>query len=107
MRTENRADAMESSQRPEKRKRPRTCVGCGEESPKRELVRVVRSPSGEVSCDPTGRANGRGAYVCRCVDCVRAARKKKALSRALKTEVADSVYEALVALCSREETSNE
>lgn len=83
----------------EKRKRPRTCVGCGEESPKRTLLRVVRTPEGEVRHDPTGRANGRGAYVCASVGCIEKARKKKSLSRALKTEVTGSVYDELTALC--------
>ena len=87
---------------PEKRKRPRTCVGCGEESPKRELMRVIRTPEGEVRYDPTGRANGRGAYLCRCSDCVMLAKKKKALSRDLRTEVGEGVYEILLTLCSGE-----
>ena len=83
----------------EKRKRPRTCVGCGEESPKRELLRDIRTPEGEVRYDPTGRANGRGAYVCSCRECVVLAKKKKALSRALKTDVSENVYEDLLTLC--------
>lgn len=86
-------------QQPVKKKRPRTCVGCGEESPKRALVRVIRTPEGDVRYDPTGRANGRGAYVCRSLECVKLARKKKALSRALKVQVEDAVYDALEALC--------
>jgi len=82
-----------------KKKRPRSCVGCGCESPKRELLRVVRTPEGEVKFDPTGRANGRGVYVCRNLGCVMKARKKKALSRMLKTQVEDSVYDELDAAC--------
>ena len=93
---------MEASARPEKKKRPRSCVGCGEESPKRELLRVVRTPEGGVKYDPTGKANGRGAYVCRDHECVQAARKKKALARALKAEVPDSVYDELANLCKPE-----
>ena len=90
---------MSALQKPEKRKRPRTCVGCGEESPKRELMRVIRTPEGEVMYDPTGRANGRGAYVCRSIDCVRLARKKKAFSKAFKAQVADDVYDMLETIC--------
>jgi predicted RNA-binding protein YlxR (DUF448 family) len=90
---------MSALQKPEKRKRPRTCVGCGEESPKRELMRVIRTPEGGVRYDPTGRANGRGAYVCRCIDCVRLARKKKAFSKALKAQVEDDVYDMLETIC--------
>lgn len=63
--------------RTDKRKSPRTCVGCGEESPKRELIRIIRTPEGEVRYDPTGKANGRGAYLCRRSDCVALAKKKK------------------------------
>lgn len=78
-------------------------MACGEESPKRALLRVVRTPDGAVMYDKTGKANGRGAYVCACSECVRAAKKKKALARALKTQVDDSVYETLEELCSVEE----
>ena len=89
--------------RTDKRKSPRTCVGCGEESPKRELIRIIRTPEGEVRYDPTGKANGRGAYLCRCSDCVVLAKKKKALSRALRTEVSEDVYDSLLALCAGED----
>lgn len=77
------------------RKRPRTCVGCGEESPKRVLLRVVRTPDGVVKYDPTGKANGRGAYVCADVDCLKQAKKKNSFSRALKTAVGDALFEEL------------
>lgn len=80
-------------------KHERTCAGCGSQSPKRAMMRVVRTPDGEVRYDPTGRANGRGAYLCRNVDCVRAAKKKRALARALKTDVDESVYAMLESLC--------
>ena len=90
-----------AAKQPVKKQRPRTCVGCGEESPKRTLLRVVRSPEGEVRYDPTGEANGRGAYLCADPACVAAAKKKKSLSRALKTEVPESVYEELAALCEK------
>ena len=93
---------MGEEPRIEKRKRPRTCIGCGEESPKRTLLRVIRTPEGEIKYDPTGRANGRGAYLCSCRECVMLAKKKKALSRSLKTEVSGDVYETLLTLCSDE-----
>lgn len=93
---------MGEEPRIEKRKRPRTCVGCGEESPKRTLLRVIRTPEGEVRYDPTGRANGRGAYLCSCRECVMLAKKKKALSRSLKTEVSEDFYDTILALCSEE-----
>lgn len=83
-----------------KRKRPRTCAGCGEELPKKTLVRIVRTPSGEVKIDPTGKANGRGAYLCRDLNCVAASRSKNTLARALKTKVDGSVYDELERICS-------
>ena len=89
-----------------KKKRPRTCVGCGEESPKRAMLRVVRSPLGVVAYDETGKANGRGAYVCCDIDCIKAARKKKALSRALKVPVSDSVYDTLELIYTKEEAED-
>lgn len=90
-----------AAKQPVKKLRPRTCVGCGEESPKRTLLRVVRSPEGEVRYDRTGKANGRGAYLCADPACIAAAKKRKSLSRALKAEVPESVYEELAALCEK------
>lgn len=83
----------------EKRNRPRTCVGCGEESPKRALLRVVRAPDGTVKYDPSGRANGRGAYVCCDSNCLKLARKKNAFSRVLKTQVDSALYDELDKIC--------
>ncbi len=82
-----------------KRKRPRTCVGCFEESPKRVLLRVVRSPDGAVDYDPSGRASGRGAYVCCRIECIQAARKKNAFARTLKVPVGAELYVRLEELC--------
>lgn len=66
------------------KKRPvRTCVACGMEGEKRTLVRVVRTPEGRVELDPTGRKNGRGAYVCS-YDCLETALKKGRLEKALR-----------------------
>ena len=53
----------------------RMCLGCGENKPKRELVRVVKSPEGEISLDLTGKKSGRGAYICRNAECLIKARK--------------------------------
>ncbi|WP_198468709.1 RNase P modulator RnpM [Acetomicrobium sp. S15 = DSM 107314] len=82
-----------------RRKRPRTCVGCREEFSKKGLLRVVRSPKGEVVIDPTGRMPGRGAYVCAKRECVTVAKKRDALSRALKARVPEEIYEELLSLC--------
>ncbi|MBP3389253.1 MAG: YlxR family protein, partial [Clostridia bacterium] len=66
----------------QKKKIPlRKCVGCGEMKEKRELIRVVRSPEGEISLDKIGRKPGRGAYACPSMDCLKAARKAHRLER--------------------------
>lgn len=76
-----------------KRKIPlRKCVGCGEQKPKKELVRIVRNKEGVVSVDLTGKANGRGAYICRNIDCLEKAVKGKKLNRALEIDIPQEVY---------------
>ena len=91
----------------EKRKRPRTCVGCGEENPRRSMCRIVRSPQGEVRYDPTGKMPGRGAYLCEDSSCILGAKKKKALSRALRTEVDPGLYDELLQRLALREPSSE
>ena len=73
----------------------RQCLGCREMKPKRELIRAVRSPEGEVSLDFRGKKPGRGAYVCRSPECLKRAVKSKALSRAFGVEIPQSVMELL------------
>ena len=73
----------------------RQCLGCREMKPKRELIRAVRSPEGEVSLDFKGKKPGRGAYVCRSPECLKRAVKSKALSRAFGVEIPQSVMELL------------
>ena len=73
----------------------RKCVGCQEMKPKKELIRVIRTEEGTVMTDPTGRMNGRGAYLCRSAECLRKARKSGALERSLKMKAAREMYEVL------------
>lgn len=73
----------------------RKCTGCGEMKPKKELVRVVKSPEGEVSLDLTGRKPGRGAYVCPRVDCLRLARKARRLEKAFSCPIPAGVYDRM------------
>ena len=73
----------------------RQCLGCREHKPKKELVRVVHAPDGQVSLDLTGKANGRGAYVCRSAQCLQKAVKSKALSRAFGAEIPEEVLKRL------------
>ena len=73
----------------------RQCLGCREMKPKKELIRVVRSPEGAISLDFKGKAPGRGAYVCRSGECLKKAVKSKALERAFSAKIPDEVYERL------------
>ena len=73
----------------------RMCVACRTMRPKKELLRVVRTPEGSVLVDRTGRANGRGAYVCGDAACVNKALKIKALERALETKLDEAALAAL------------
>ncbi|OYD09944.1 RNase P modulator RnpM [Paludifilum halophilum] len=73
----------------------RKCVASQEMFPKKELIRVVRTPDHEILIDPTGKKSGRGAYLCAKPEYVEMARKKKALDRALKTKVKEEVYDRL------------
>ena len=71
----------------------RHCLGCNESKPKKELVRVVRSPEGEISLDLVGKKPGRGAYLCPSAQCLAKARKANRLERALDTQIPPEVYE--------------
>ncbi|MBR5771827.1 MAG: YlxR family protein [Clostridia bacterium] len=73
----------------------RKCTGCNEMKPKKELVRVVKSPEGEISIDLTGKKPGRGAYVCRDAACLAKARKAKRLERAFSCDIPDDVYDSM------------
>lgn len=74
----------------------RQCVGCREMKPKKELVRVVKSPEGQISIDLKGKAPGRGAYVCHSSDCLRRAIKSNALARGFDTTIPQEVYDLLM-----------
>ncbi|WP_042160539.1 RNase P modulator RnpM [Paenibacillus gorillae] len=73
----------------------RKCVACQEMKPKKELIRVVRTPEEEVLIDLTGKKAGRGAYLCGEVSCFKLAKKSKALDRALKQTVGNEIYDQL------------
>ena len=73
----------------------RKCTGCNEMKPKKELVRIVRSPEGEIGVDLTGKKSGRGAYICRSGQCLAAAKKANRLSRAFECAVPPEVYDRL------------
>lgn len=73
----------------------RQCMGCNEHKPKIELMRVVRSPEGDVSLDFTGKKSGRGAYLCRSLKCLQRARKSRRPDRVLECEIPEEVYNAM------------
>ena len=75
------------------RKTPkRRCTGCGEHFAKNELIRVLRTPEGEIVIDFTGKKSGRGAYICKKLDCFKKARQKKRLEASLECSIPDEVY---------------
>ncbi len=73
----------------------RRCLGCGESFPKKDLMRVVRSPEGEVALDFTGKMSGRGAYVCKRSACFQKARKAKRFQNNLEISISEEVLDAL------------
>lgn len=81
----------------------RMCIGCREMKPKRELIRIVKTPEGEIKLDLTGKLNGRGAYVCRSSDCLNKIRKSNGLSHTFSMKVEAEIYDRL----QRELESNE
>ncbi len=80
----------------EKKTPLRMCIACREMKDKRELIRIVRTPEGEITLDFTGKKNGRGAYVCADKACMEKCRKSKILSKAFKQNVDSDVYDKLV-----------
>lgn len=74
----------------------RMCVGCQEMKPKKELIRIVRTPEEEILIDPTGKRSGRGAYLCPKIDCLQKATKEKRLERALERQVSKEIYDMLL-----------
>lgn len=73
----------------------RQCVGCGEMKSKKELIRILKTEEEGFVLDSTGKKNGRGAYICRNAECLKAARKSKGLDRSFKMAVSDEVYDSL------------
>ncbi len=73
----------------------RKCVGCSESRPKKELVRIVRSPEGEIGVDLTGKKSGRGAYLCRSAQCRKKAQKGGRLEKALECAISPEIYAQL------------
>lgn len=73
----------------------RKCVACQEMKPKKQLIRIVRTPQEEIQIDQSGKKAGRGAYLCATIACFKLAQKSKAFDRALKQNVSIAIYEQL------------
>lgn len=73
----------------------RQCVGCAQMKSKKDLLRVIKTPEEEIVLDATGRKNGRGAYICASMECLKIARQRKGLERSLKVAIPSEVYDAL------------
>lgn len=73
----------------------RTCLGCNEAKPKNELIRIVKQSDGKIFVDKTGKAEGRGAYICNNGECLEKTIKSKRLSRSFETEINNEIYESL------------
>lgn len=79
----------------EKKQPVRRCTGCGEHFPKPELIRILRTPEGEIVFDAGAKASGRGAYICRNPECLKRARKQRRLESSLECSIPESVYDRL------------
>ena len=92
-------------EKPKKKMPERKCVGCNERRSKNELVRVLRTPEGEILIDRTGKKSGRGAYLCGKPECFEKAKKINAFAKAFSCQVAPDVYDELAAALGRTETA--
>jgi len=73
----------------------RTCMGCNEKKPKKDLVRIVKNKEGQISLDKTGKAQGRGAYICDSAECLEKVIKSKRLEKVLESNISEEVYNNL------------
>ena len=73
----------------------RTCMGCNSRKDKKDLIRIVKNKEGVISIDKTGKANGRGAYICNNIFCLEKAVKSKRLERVFETKISEEIYESL------------
>lgn len=88
----------------EKKSPQRMCIACREMKEKRELLRIVKNADGAIFIDNTGKQNGRGAYICNSIDCMKKCAKGRMLNRTFKCEVPLTVYEEVLAQISKEKT---
>ena len=86
---------MENNTKTVKKQPTRRCTGCGEHFPKSALIRVVRTPEGEIVLDLIGKRSGRGAYICKSAACLKKARKARRIESALECSIPADVYDTL------------
>ena len=75
----------------------RRCTGCGEHFPKTQLVRILRTPEGEIKLDLTGKLSGRGAYICKSITCLKKARRAMRIEHSLECKIPEEIYESIEA----------
>lgn len=85
----------------------RLCIGCGQNQPKKNMIRVVKSPEQEISLDLTGKKSGRGAYLCKNPSCLAQAMKQHRLERSFSCKISQEVYERMQHVLSESESSAE
>lgn len=73
----------------------RKCCGCGEMKPKKELIRIVKSPEGKISLDFTGKKAGRGAYICKSTECLKKVRKSRRIEKDFSSAISDELYKEM------------
>ena len=73
----------------------RTCIGCNEKKQKKELIRIVKDKEGNISIDEIGKSNGRGAYICKNIECLEKAIKSKRIEKSFETKISEEIYEDL------------
>lgn len=73
----------------------RTCIGCGLKKDKKELIRIVKNKNGDISIDKTGKAQGRGAYICNQIECFEKTVKSKKLEKTFEMKIEEEIYESL------------
>ena len=78
-----------------KKKPQRTCIGCNVQKDKNDFVRIVKSKEGNITIDKTGKARGRGAYICHNVDCFNKAKKSKKIEKVFETQLTEDIYNEL------------
>ena len=86
---------MNGNQQTVKKQPVRRCTGCGEHFPKKELIRILRTPDGDIVIDDGGKKSGRGAYICKSLSCFKKARKQHRLETSLECSIPEEVYNRL------------